>query len=74
MKTFNIKVNTGSNKESVKKLKDDQYEISVKDPAKNGKANRRLREIVSNIAKVPFNSVKLVKGGKSFSKRFIIEN
>ena len=72
MKVFNVKVHAGARKEDIKKIKGDRYEIWVKDPAKNGAANRRLREMVADLARVSLSSVRLTKGGKSPSKTFVV--
>ena len=72
MKVFNVKVRAGAKKENIKKIKGDRYEITVKEPAKNGVANRRIKEIIADLAGVPSNSVRLTKGGKSPSKTFVV--
>lgn len=72
MKIYNVKVHAGAKKEDIKKAKGDRYEIWVKAPAKNGAANRRLKEVIADLEGVPSKSVRLTKGGKNPSKTFVV--
>ena len=74
MNTLHLKVHTESNREKIQKIKENRYEIWVKEPAREGKANHRLRELVADIAGVDVKTVNILKGGKSPLKTFIINN
>ena len=42
-----VHVTTDAKKEIVEKLTDDRYDISVREPAEDNKANERILEIIS---------------------------
>ncbi len=74
MDTLHIKVHTEARKERVEKLDNYRYEVWVKEPASNNKANERVISIAADLVKVPSKSVKLLKGRRSGFKTFIINN
>ncbi|HAE36784.1 TPA: hypothetical protein DCX66_03545 [Candidatus Nomurabacteria bacterium] len=63
-----IKVQAGAKKEKIEKKKDNQYTISVKEPAERNLANARIREIIAYIYKVNIKSVRIISGHQSQSK------
>lgn len=72
MTLIKVKVHVEANREKVVKTGDNRYEVWIKETAKRGLANRRLVKIVAEIANVSAESVKMIKGGRSSSKTFII--
>lgn len=49
------------------------YTISVKEPATQNQANRRIREIIANLYTVSPQNVRLVTGHRSSSKMFSVD-
>ena len=66
-----VKVITESKREEVKKIKDDHYDISLKEKAENNKANNRILEIFREI--YPNVSIKIISGHHSPSKIISID-
>jgi len=63
-----IKVIAGAKKEKVIKKNDDHFEMSVKEPAERGLANKRVTELVREYFKVYNGDVRIVSGHHSPSK------
>lgn len=63
-----IAATPNSKKLKVVKISESEYKVRVDAPAIEGKANRRLIEIMSEYFKVPKSSVKILKGLKSKNK------
>lgn len=74
MGLFHIKVHPDAKREDVKEIGEGRYEVWIKDPARKGIANRRVREIVAVLASAPVGNVKLLKGGKSPTKTFMVND
>ncbi|MGM0629254.1 MAG: DUF167 domain-containing protein [Patescibacteria group bacterium] len=74
MELFHIKVHPGSKREELKELGEGKYELWIKDPARRGSANRRVKEIVATLADVSIGDVRLLKGGKSPTKTFTVND
>jgi uncharacterized protein (TIGR00251 family) len=55
-----ISVNAGAKEESLVRVSDDRYEISVKEPKKDGRANKRVIEILRGL--YPKSSVRIIAG------------
>lgn len=66
-----VKVKPGSKIEKIKKIDDKNFEVWVKEPAKQGKANSRLLKVLADYFKIPLSKVKIVAGHTS--KKKIIE-
>lgn len=66
-----VKVITESKKESVM-IKGEKITVNVKERASMGEANRRVRDIISSI--FPQKKIQLVKGQKSKSKIFLVND
>ena len=66
---FKTKVLPNSKTEGVVKEADGILKIKVKEPAKEGKANKRCVELLSKRFKVPKSYIKIIKGLKSKEKR-----
>ncbi len=67
-----IKVTAGAKKETIEKVADDHYKISVKQRAERNMANSRIIEILADIFKVNPKQVRLINGHHSPSKIFNI--
>lgn len=63
----------GMRKESVTKVDDATFNITVKEPAERNLANRRIRELLAREFKVPVAQVTMLTGHRSSSKMYSIE-
>ena len=71
---IHIAVTAGAKKESFKQIKDDHFEISVKEKAERNMANTRVIELVAEHFKIPKNKVRIVNGHRHPSKLLVIED
>jgi uncharacterized protein (TIGR00251 family) len=69
-----VKVFTSAKKDEIVKLKDDEFEVRVREKAEKGKANRAVIKVIANYFKVDESRIKLVKGFKERNKIFEIKN
>ncbi len=67
-----VKVFPESKKEKIIRKKKDSFEIMVREKAKEGKANKRVINILSAYFKVPESKIRMIKGGKQRNKIFQI--
>lgn len=67
-----VKVQTGARREEVIKIKENEYRISVKEPAKHNMANMRVQELLAKELGVNIKSVRLINGHHSPSKIFSV--
>lgn len=58
--------------EKIEKLKEGEYKISVHEPAHDGRANLKIKKLLSDYLGIPKTSLKLVRGTKSKIKVFEI--
>lgn len=63
-----VRVAAGSKKELLKKVSDDGFEVSVKEPAERNLANRRVLELVARHFSVPTGKVRIISGHHSPGK------
>jgi len=56
---INVKVRPNSKEESVRKISEEEYEVSVKEPAEDNKANVRLINLLSKEFGVSFKQIKI---------------
>jgi uncharacterized protein YggU (UPF0235/DUF167 family) len=63
-----IRVKTGAKNESVRKISDAHFEISVREKAANNSANRRVLAIIGLRFGVPDAKVRIIKGHHRPSK------
>lgn len=63
----------GAKKERVEELPKGRLKISVKEPAKQNLANRRVRELVATHLRLPVAKVRLLSGHTSPSKIFSVD-
>ncbi len=63
-----VKVKAGQNKEEVKKVNENTFDISVKEKAKGNMANTRVIELVAKELKVKEGKVRIINGHHHPSK------
>jgi uncharacterized protein YggU (UPF0235/DUF167 family) len=66
-----VKVRTEAKEEKIEKVKEDTFHVSLKEKAKNNKANERLLEIFRSL--YPNRDIRLVAGHHSPSKILSID-
>lgn len=69
---IHVKVHPGSKKEHLEKLKEDHFEIWVKEPAERNLANKRVLEIVRQIFPEA-KRVRIISGAQSPSKLISVD-
>lgn len=69
-----VKVVPNSKKTRIEKIGEDDFKVKVDEKAEDGKANRRLIEVLAEYFKVPKSSVVISKGQKSRNKIIEIKN
>ena len=70
---IDVIVKPNSKKESIEVLEENKsFTIKVNAPPEDGKANKRVIEILSEFLKVPKTKIELIKGTKSKKKVFKI--
>ncbi|MBC87126.1 MAG: hypothetical protein CL677_08080 [Bdellovibrionaceae bacterium] len=69
---INVQVKTRSKIESVEKQLDGSYLVRVNVPPVEGKANKRIIELLSKYLKIPKSNIELISGPKSKIKVFKI--
>ncbi len=67
MKIF-VKVKPGSREESVGKIDESHFNVSVKEPPRQGKANAAIVRALAEHFRVPRSSVSIVSGHTSRDK------
>lgn len=72
MIVIHVKAKPKASKEYVKELSPNFYEVAVKEPPEDGKANERILELLSKHLKVPKSRIKLLRGTSSRIKVFCI--
>ena len=63
-----VKVIAGAKKETVKKISNTSYALSVKEPALQNRANARVVAIIAAACGVPVANVRIINGHHSPSK------
>lgn len=61
-------------REGFKQIKEDHFEISVREKAERNLANMRVLELVAIHFKISKNKVRIVNGHQSPSKLLLVEN
>lgn len=69
-----VSVKTNSKIESVEKISEQEYSVRVNVPPVEGKANKRIIELLSDYFDVPKSKISLVNGEKSKKKVFEIKS
>jgi uncharacterized protein YggU (UPF0235/DUF167 family) len=67
-----VKVFPNSKVEEIIKKSDDEYIVKVKDKAEQGKANKRVKELLANFFSKSENKIILIKGSNQQNKIFKI--
>ena len=65
---INVSAVPNAKKAEVEKIDEENYRVRVDAPASEGKANKRLIEILSEYFNVQKSSIKILKGIKSRNK------
>jgi uncharacterized protein (TIGR00251 family) len=68
-----VKVFPGSKKDEILKKKDDEFEVRVKEKAKEGMANKAVIKALANYFKIDESKIRLIKGFKERNKIFEIK-
>lgn len=69
-----VKVFPGAKKERIIRKKENNFSIFVKERPKEGKANKRVFELLSLYFKLPEEKIYLIKGAKERNKIFLLKN
>jgi uncharacterized protein YggU (UPF0235/DUF167 family) len=67
-----VTVAADSKKEKVEFIKEGRYKISVKEPAENNLANKRVLEIIKSLPEAEGKVVRMVSGHQKPTKKFEI--
>lgn len=68
-----VRVTPGAKKESVRKVREGEYEMAVKEKAERNMANRRVIELAAREFRLPARAVRIVNGHRSPSKLLRLE-
>ena len=71
MQYVKVKVHAGEKKNRVEQKSPDSFEIWVKAPAEQGRANEAVRMLLAQTLGVEENQLSLIKGATSPSKIFL---
>ncbi|KAJ4303446.1 hypothetical protein N0V90_002341 [Kalmusia sp. IMI 367209] len=69
-----VKPGVSANREGITAVSDEAIEVCVAARAKEGEANKAVREVIAEALKVPKSDVEIVKGLKSREKTVVISN
>lgn len=72
MTRIKVKVTPAARKESLEKISDGEFRVSVKELAERNEANNRVRELLAEHFAVPLGKVRMLAGHRSRTKRFEI--
>ncbi|HEY4516340.1 MAG TPA: DUF167 domain-containing protein [Candidatus Paceibacterota bacterium] len=68
-----VKVKAGARKETIEKVSDTKFKISVREKPEGNQANHRVIELLARHFQVTQKSIRIVKGHHSPSKIFTIK-
>jgi uncharacterized protein YggU (UPF0235/DUF167 family) len=68
-----VRVFPGAKEEKIIKKSDDEFLIFVREKAKEGRANERVRKVLSEFLNLPEKDLILVRGGKQRKKIFQVK-
>jgi len=71
---ISVRVKAGARKETIEKISEAKFEISVREKPERNQANQRVTKILAARFKVPAAKLRIVKGHHSPSKLFSIES
>ncbi len=69
-----VKVKAGTKEEKSLQISDNEFEISVREPAERGEANKRVCEIIQRHFDNPVGGVMIVNGHHSSTKLLKVGN
>lgn len=72
MPYLKVKVHADEKQNKIVQKNADTYEIWVKAPAKDGRANQAVRMVLAQQLNVPENKLSLIKGATSPAKIFLL--
>ena len=67
-----VEVVPSHKKEKVEELGEHRFKIFVKEPAKNNRANTRVKELLAMRYRISPEKVRIVTGARSPKKRFLL--
>ncbi len=70
MAVIKVRVKPGSRRESVEFMEDGRFKVSIREPAREGKANRALIKLLSKKLGVPPSSI-TIKSGKTSRDKLV---
>jgi uncharacterized protein YggU (UPF0235/DUF167 family) len=68
-----VRVVPNAKREQIKRVNDQTFELTIKEPAERNLANNRIKELLANEYKIKVNQVRLVSGHHSGSKIFDVK-
>ena len=69
-----VKVTSGAKKETIEKIDEDTFYISVKEKAEKNRANTRVLELVADRLSVPLHGISIITGHHSPSKILFVRD
>ncbi|KAF2477854.1 DUF167-domain-containing protein [Lindgomyces ingoldianus] len=69
-----VKPGVSANREGIATVTTERIEVCVAAQAREGGANKAVREVIAKVFKVPKSDVEIVKGMKSREKTVVINN
>lgn len=69
-----VKVRAGEKKNALTQKGPDAFEIRVKAPAEQGRANEAVRALLAKHLNIPENKLSLIKGATSPAKIFLLRD
>ncbi|KAF2134460.1 YggU-like protein [Dothidotthia symphoricarpi CBS 119687] len=69
-----VKPGVSANREGIAAVSDERIEVCVAAQARDGEANKAVREIIADVLRVPKSDVEVVKGMKSRDKMVAVTN
>ncbi|RPI16569.1 MAG: DUF167 domain-containing protein [Ignavibacteriae bacterium] len=67
-----VKVKPNAGRNEIKEISKDYFEVKVSVPPEKGKANERVKELLSSFLKVPKSRIELIRGETYKEKIFEI--
>lgn len=68
-----VRVQAGAKKELLQKISTTSYKLSVKEPAEQNRANRRVLELIAGHFNIAKNNVRIINGHHSPSKMLSVD-
>lgn len=69
-----VKPGVNAKREGIGEVTDEHIEVRVAAQAKEGEANKAVREVIAEVLNVPKSDVEIIKGMKSREKTVLISN